>query len=345
MRVVLVWLLMGDQSAVSGTRRSPGACRPRWPAACSQPWKSPDMCGDTITLGRSHHGDPGGSGSSVNTSSAAPPIVPARSADCSAPSSASAPRPTLISQLPGCIRASSAGPIRPRVDSVRGSARMTKSAPGSRPGSSVSALTGPATGSFREWRATHCAERPQLVSMRAMARPIPPAPRITARRPASRFVSRCRHSRPACSRRVPGRSTVIADTRASVYSAIAASNTPAALVTTTELSTSSGNSSQSTPAVGVATQRSRRLQPHHSRSQSTRSHRNTISASAASAASCEPAEINRIWYPGHCAGSPGGRASADVPTTARTGGSAFGRALSTMSPFFDPQSFSLAAHS
>jgi hypothetical protein len=53
-----------------------------------------------------------------------------------------------------------------------------------------------------------------------------------------------------------------------VHSAIASSNTPRAFVTTTSLATSSGNSSESTPADAVWIHRSRRKSGHAADSRS-----------------------------------------------------------------------------
>ena len=74
---------------------------------------------------------------------------------------------------------------------------------------------------------------PAARSVRAIARPMLPAPTTSARVPAIFSVSRCDHVRSRCNATVRRKSLANARIMPSVYSAIAWSNTPRTLVRTT----------------------------------------------------------------------------------------------------------------
>ena len=109
------------------------ASRRRRSAATISPWCVPTSTvlpptwGVAITVGMPSSGwsEPGGS--TEKTSSAAPPRRPPRSASISAASSTSAARAVLTRHAPGFMRASAAASIIPRVSSLTGACRLTKS--------------------------------------------------------------------------------------------------------------------------------------------------------------------------------------------------------------------------
>ncbi len=89
------------------------------------PGTAAELCGVTITLGRSHSGESPGSGSTANTSSPAPPRCPERSASISAGSSTRPPRPTLTKKAPGFMDAMICALKIPWVSSLSGRAETT----------------------------------------------------------------------------------------------------------------------------------------------------------------------------------------------------------------------------
>src|ERR1700676_758271 len=85
------------------------------------------MCGDTRTLAIDQSGEPGGSGSTSNTSSAAPAIVPVRSASTRSDSTMVGPRPTLTTNPRGPSAPSTSAPTSEVVVGVSGTARTSTS--------------------------------------------------------------------------------------------------------------------------------------------------------------------------------------------------------------------------
>ena len=254
--------------------------------ACRQPMVSPDMCGETMTPGRSHSGESAVRGSRSTTSRAAPAIRPSLRASIRSGSTTRPPRPTLITRARAGRAARAVASSRPRVASVSGAASTSQSASGSSAGRSSNACTPPAAR-----RPTISTAIPTAPSMRAMARPIGPLPTTTARVPATAWVSRWCHSRWDCAASVPGRSFAIASTSPRTYSATGASNTPRELVRTTSESSRPGNSSRSTPALAVCTQRRALVSVpgHASRTASDRKSQ-TSSTSVPGRAAARPSE-------------------------------------------------------
>ena len=91
----------------------------------------PALCGEISTLSKVHSGLSSGSGSTVVTSSAAPPMRFAASARISASSSTRSPRPTLMNSASRFMRANSASPNRRMVSGSTGRQSTTASACGS----------------------------------------------------------------------------------------------------------------------------------------------------------------------------------------------------------------------
>src|SRR5690606_18907831 len=121
--------------------------------------------------------------------------------------------------------------------------------------------------------------------------------------------------RRTCRLHVIARSLAKARTVARTYSAIGRSKTPRELVTTTSLSTSSGNSSRSTPAEAMCTQRRSVAAGQASRSASERkSHTNSTSAPRRACESCSTVTY-RTFACFSTACIPGGRWSAYSTTT------------------------------
>ena len=171
---------------------SPATNRPRLSTntattVSSHPSRSPQTWGETITSGIDHRGESSGSGSSSKTSSAAPAIVPSRSASISAASSTVRASPHVVEERASV--ASRRTPSRRRVAvvaAVSGSASSTWSARPSASWSPSGPATEPRTSSSRAARPTASTVMPEGARARQRsARPIGPGPTTTrcARRP------------------------------------------------------------------------------------------------------------------------------------------------------------------
>ena len=89
--------------------------------------ETPAMCGVSSRLGQPWKCGDSGSGSVPKTSMAAPPSCPLFSAAASAASSTMPPRAVLMSTAPGFIAAMRLALKRPRVESTKGTCRLTTS--------------------------------------------------------------------------------------------------------------------------------------------------------------------------------------------------------------------------
>jgi hypothetical protein len=98
-----------------------------WPWCAATSAVFPPMWGVAMTLGNPNSGWSDAGGSTEKTSSAAPARCPLRNASTSASSSTSAARAVLTRKAPHFIRASASRPMSPRVSSVTGAWRLTKS--------------------------------------------------------------------------------------------------------------------------------------------------------------------------------------------------------------------------
>ena len=219
------------------------------------------MCGVRIRFGHPASGEPAGSGSLSNTSSAAPPRRPLRSAAATAASSTTPPRAVLTRIAPGFIDASRDASIRLRVAGTSGTCSVSTSACAS----SASSVRGSTPSSAQRGSAAGtCDVEADDAHAQRPAEPRRSAGRCrrSRRRPASCRRSRDRSTaRPAATcRRRPRRSTRYAPRSSSIavpitYSATASALAPVAGMTAMPRDSHSATSMLSRPTPSRPTTR------------------------------------------------------------------------------------------